>query len=92
MAIDVEHGAQQGATAPGRRVMKLGATKDEIVEVLRVAYYVGESRALFTGPQSSRTCSNSTDCFLSRLVNFLAHLRQVEIGKANLVGRWLISE
>ena len=48
MAIDVEHGAQQGATAPGRRVMKLAATKDEIVEVLRVAYYRG-NRAIFTG-------------------------------------------
>jgi alkylhydroperoxidase/carboxymuconolactone decarboxylase family protein YurZ len=49
MAIDVELGAQQGTTALGRRVMKLGATKDEIVEVLRVAYYVGGNRVLFTG-------------------------------------------
>jgi alkylhydroperoxidase/carboxymuconolactone decarboxylase family protein YurZ len=48
MAIDVEHGAQQGATASGWRVMKLAATKDEIVEVLRVAYYRG-NRAIFTG-------------------------------------------
>ena len=48
MAIDVEHGATQGATALGQRAIKLGATKEEIVEVLRVAYYVGGNRALFT--------------------------------------------
>jgi alkylhydroperoxidase/carboxymuconolactone decarboxylase family protein YurZ len=49
MAIDVEHGAQQGATAPCQRVMKLGATNDEIIEVNRVAYYEGGNRVLFTG-------------------------------------------
>jgi alkylhydroperoxidase/carboxymuconolactone decarboxylase family protein YurZ len=48
MTIDVEHGALQGATALGRRAIKLGATKEEIVEALRVAYYVGGNRALFT--------------------------------------------
>lgn len=51
MAIDVEHGALQGAAALGRRAMKLGATKEEIVEVLRVAYFVGDNRALFTSAQ-----------------------------------------
>jgi alkylhydroperoxidase/carboxymuconolactone decarboxylase family protein YurZ len=48
MAIDAEHGAVQGATALGNRAIKLGATKDEIVEAARVAYYVGGNRALFT--------------------------------------------
>jgi alkylhydroperoxidase/carboxymuconolactone decarboxylase family protein YurZ len=48
IAIDVEHGALQGATALGRRALKLGATKDEIIETLRVSYYVGGNRALFT--------------------------------------------
>ena len=48
MAIDVEHGAQQGATALGRRAIDVGATKEEIIEALRVAYYVGGNRALFT--------------------------------------------
>ena len=51
MAIDVEHGALQGATALGRRALKLGATKEEIVETLRVSYYVGGNRALFTSAQ-----------------------------------------
>lgn len=48
MAIDVEHGAQQRATALGRRAIDVGATKEEIIEALRVAYYVGGNRALFT--------------------------------------------
>ena len=51
MAIDVEHGALQGAIALGRRALKLGATKDEIIETLRVSYYVGGNRALFTSAQ-----------------------------------------
>jgi len=51
MAIDVEQSALQGATALGRRALKLGATKEEIIETLRVAYYVGGNRALFTSAQ-----------------------------------------
>jgi alkylhydroperoxidase/carboxymuconolactone decarboxylase family protein YurZ len=48
MAIDAENGALQGAIALGKRAINLGATKEEIVETLRVAYYVGGNRALFT--------------------------------------------
>jgi alkylhydroperoxidase/carboxymuconolactone decarboxylase family protein YurZ len=48
MAIDVEHGSIQGATVLGHRAIKLGATKEEIVEALRVAYQIGGNRALFT--------------------------------------------
>lgn len=48
MAIDSENGALQGAIALGKRAINLGATKEEIVEALRVAYYVGGNRALFT--------------------------------------------
>jgi alkylhydroperoxidase/carboxymuconolactone decarboxylase family protein YurZ len=51
LAIDVEHGALQGAMALGRRALKLGATKEEIIETLRVSYYVGGNRALFTSAQ-----------------------------------------
>jgi alkylhydroperoxidase/carboxymuconolactone decarboxylase family protein YurZ len=51
MSIDVEHGALQGATALGRRALKLGATKEEIIEALRISYYVGGNRALFTSAQ-----------------------------------------
>jgi alkylhydroperoxidase/carboxymuconolactone decarboxylase family protein YurZ len=48
MAIDAEHGVLQSATALGRRAIRLGAAKEEIVEALRVAYCVGGNRALFT--------------------------------------------
>ncbi len=48
MAIDVEHGATQGAIAIGRRAIKAGATKEEIVEAFRVAYNIGGNRAIFT--------------------------------------------
>ncbi len=48
MTIDTEHGTVQGATALGKRAMKAGATKEEIVEALRVAYQIGGNRALFT--------------------------------------------
>jgi len=48
MAIDAGHGALQGATAIGRRAIRIGATKEEIVETLRVAYSIGGNEALFT--------------------------------------------
>ncbi len=48
MAIDAEHGTVPGATALGKRALKEGATKEEIVEALRVAYQIGGNRALFT--------------------------------------------
>ncbi len=48
MSIDVEHGAMQGAIAIGKRALRLGAKKEEIVEALRVAYSIGGNRALFT--------------------------------------------
>jgi alkylhydroperoxidase/carboxymuconolactone decarboxylase family protein YurZ len=51
MAIDVEHGALQGAIAIGHRALKMGATKEEIIETLRIAYQIGGNRALFTSAQ-----------------------------------------
>jgi alkylhydroperoxidase/carboxymuconolactone decarboxylase family protein YurZ len=48
MAIDAEHGAMQGAVALGKRAIEQGATKEEIVEALRVAYSIGGNRALYT--------------------------------------------
>lgn len=48
MAIDTENGVMQGAVALGKRALKQGATKEEIVEALRVAYSIGGNRALYT--------------------------------------------
>jgi alkylhydroperoxidase/carboxymuconolactone decarboxylase family protein YurZ len=47
-AIDVENGAVQGAVALGKRALKMGASKEEIVEALRVACSIGGNQALFT--------------------------------------------
>lgn len=51
MAIDADTGAMQGAVALGKRAIKQGATKDEIVEALRVANSIGGNRTLFTSAQ-----------------------------------------
>ena len=59
MAIDAENGALHGAIALGNRAINLGATKEEIVETLRVAYYVGGNRALFTSALVMQTSSNN---------------------------------
>lgn len=48
IAIEAEHGAVQGATSLGQMAIGLGVTKEEIAEALRVAYFVGGNRALFT--------------------------------------------
>ncbi len=48
MAIDAGNGAMQGAIAIGSRAIKKGASKEEIVESLRVAYSIGGNEALFT--------------------------------------------
>jgi alkylhydroperoxidase/carboxymuconolactone decarboxylase family protein YurZ len=51
LAIDVEHGALQGAIAIGRRALKMGATKEEIIEALRISYQIGGNRAIFISAQ-----------------------------------------
>ena len=48
MAIDAGNGALQGAIAIGKRALKMGATKEEIIEALRVANSIGGNEALFT--------------------------------------------
>lgn len=48
MAIDSENGATQGAIVLGQRALNLGATKQEIIEALRIAYFIGGTKAFFT--------------------------------------------
>ena len=55
LAIDIEHGAMQGAIALGRQAITVGASKEEIVEAMRVAYQIGGNRALFTSAQVLQT-------------------------------------
>jgi alkylhydroperoxidase/carboxymuconolactone decarboxylase family protein YurZ len=51
LAIDVENGSLQGAIVIGHRAIKMGATKEEIIEALRVSYQIGGNKALFTSAQ-----------------------------------------
>ena len=48
MAMDIDHGTVEGATHLAHGAIKAGATKAEVVEALRVAYYIGGTGALFT--------------------------------------------
>jgi alkylhydroperoxidase/carboxymuconolactone decarboxylase family protein YurZ len=48
VAIDVKLVSVEGATALGRRALKAGATKEEIVEAMKVAYNIGGNSSLFT--------------------------------------------
>lgn len=48
MAIDANKGSVGGVTALALDAMKHGATRDEVIEALRVAYYMGGSGALYT--------------------------------------------
>jgi alkylhydroperoxidase/carboxymuconolactone decarboxylase family protein YurZ len=54
MAIDVENGSLEGAIILGKRAQKAGATKEEIIETLRIAYQIGGTRAVFTSAQLIR--------------------------------------
>lgn len=51
MAIDVENGALEGAIILGKRAQNAGATKEEILEALRIAYQIGGAGAIFTAAQ-----------------------------------------
>jgi len=52
MAIDAENGALQGVIELGKRAIALGATKEEITETLRVAYFIGGAGTLFTSARA----------------------------------------
>ena len=55
LAIDVENGALEGAIVLGKRAQKMGATKEEIIETLRIAYQIGGNLALFTSAKLLKT-------------------------------------
>jgi alkylhydroperoxidase/carboxymuconolactone decarboxylase family protein YurZ len=55
MAIDAENGATQGAIILGQKAINLGASKEEIIEALRIAYFIGGTRAFFTNATVMQT-------------------------------------
>jgi len=51
MAFDASHGAVGGVHGLARRAMEAGATKDEIIEALRVAYLFGGIGSVYIGSE-----------------------------------------
>ncbi len=51
MSIDVAEGALEGAIILGKRAQKAGASKEEILEALRIAYQIGGTKAIFCSAQ-----------------------------------------
>lgn len=48
MALDAAHGATEGVRSLTQQAMQAGATKEEITEALRVAYYVSGVGSVYT--------------------------------------------
>ena len=48
MALDASHGAVEGVKALTLQAMKAGATKEEIMETLRVAQYISGVGCVYT--------------------------------------------
>ncbi|UCE17002.1 MAG: carboxymuconolactone decarboxylase family protein [Candidatus Bathyarchaeota archaeon] len=55
MAIDATHGSVQGVVALAQEAIEIGATKEEIIEALRVAYYIGGAGAIYTAAYALQT-------------------------------------
>ena len=48
MALDAAHGATGGVKSLTQAAMQAGATKEEVVEALRVAYYISGVGSVYT--------------------------------------------
>jgi len=48
MALDASHGAVEGVRSLAQQAMKVGATKEEIMETLRVAQYISGVGCVYT--------------------------------------------
>lgn len=54
MALDAAHGATHGVRTLAQGAMQVGATKEEVIEALRVAYHAGGAGSLHTAAQALR--------------------------------------
>ena len=52
MALDAAHGTVDGTRALAEQAMKAGATKDEIVETIRVAQYVSGVGSIYVAARA----------------------------------------
>jgi len=54
MALDASHGAVEGTKSLAEQAMKAGATKEEIVETIRVAQYISGVGSLYVAARALR--------------------------------------
>ena len=54
MALDASHGAARGVRSLAEQAMKAGATKEEIVETIRVAQYISGVGSVYTAADALR--------------------------------------
>jgi alkylhydroperoxidase/carboxymuconolactone decarboxylase family protein YurZ len=52
MALDASHGAVEGVKALAEQAMKAGATKEEIVETIRVTQYISGVGSVYTAARA----------------------------------------
>jgi len=52
MALDAAHGTAEGVKALTEQAMKAGATKEEVMETLRVAQYISGVGSVFTAARA----------------------------------------
>ena len=52
MALDAAHGATEGVKSLAGQALKAGATKEEIMEVIRVTQYVSGVGAVYTAARA----------------------------------------
>ncbi len=48
MALDAAHGTESGVKSLASQAVQAGATKEELLETLRVAHYIAGAGAVFT--------------------------------------------
>ena len=48
MCLDASHGASGGVKSLAQRAMQEGATKEQVIEALRVAYYICGAGVVYT--------------------------------------------
>lgn len=54
LAFDAAHGAYQGVKALAQEALQAGATKEEILESIRVAYFLSGVGSAYTASQALR--------------------------------------
>lgn len=52
MALDASHGTVQGVKSLAQQAMQAGATKEEIMEALRVTQYISGAGSIYTAAQA----------------------------------------